>query len=47
MESLGYYFKANSVTDPAKKRAGFLSVVRPAMYKILHNLLAPDIVGDK
>ena len=41
------FFVANNIVDAEKKRAVFLSVVGPAMYKLLGELLAPVKPGDK
>ena len=40
-ERLDHFFEANSITMSDKKRAVFLSVVGPATYKILRNLISP------
>ena len=47
VERLGHVFVANSITEEAKKRAVFLSVIGPSNYKLLLSLLAPDKPGDK
>ena len=44
---MGHVFVANGITEEAKKRAVFLSVIGPSNYKLLSSLLAPDKPGDK
>ena len=44
---MGYVFVANGITEEAKKRAVFLSVIGTSNYKLLSSLLAPDKPGDK
>ena len=41
------FFVANDIVDVDKKRDVFLSVVGPATYKLLGDLLAPPKPGDK
>ena len=41
------FFVANDIVDAEKKRSVFLSVVGPATYKLLGDLLAPAKPGDK
>ena len=41
------FFVANDIVDAEKKRVVFLSVVGPATYKLLGDLLAPAKSGDK
>ena len=38
VERLGHMFKANKITDAAKKRAIFLSVIGDGNYKLLSSL---------
>ena len=47
VERLQHFFVANDIVDAEKKRAVFLSVVGPATYKLLGDLLAPEKPGDK
>ena len=47
VERLEYFFTANGIEDGAKKRAVFLSVVGPATYKTLRNILSPAKPGEK
>ena len=47
VERLGHFFLANGITDAAKQQAVFLSVIGPATYKTLRNLVSPDKPGDK
>ena len=47
VERLQHFFMANDIVDAEKKRAVFLSVVGPATYKLLGDLLAPAKSGDK
>ena len=44
---MGHVFITNGITEEAKKRAVFLSVIGPSNYKLLSSLLAPDKPGDK
>ena len=47
VERLGHMFEANKITDTAKKRAIFLSVIGAGNYKLLSSLVAPAKPGDK
>ena len=47
VERLQHFFVANDIVDAEKKRAVFLSLVGPATYKLLGDLLAPAKPGDK
>jgi len=47
VEQLGHVFVANGITEEAKKRAVFLSVIGASTYKLLSSLIAPDEPGDK
>ena len=47
VERLGHFFVANDITTVEKKRAVFLAVIGPATYRLLHNLLSPEKLGDK
>ena len=47
VERLGHMFEANEITDAAKKRAIFLSVIGAGNYKLLSSLVAPAKPGDK
>ena len=47
MEHLTHFFLANRIDEAEKKRAVFLSVIGPAAYKLLRNLLAPAKPGEK
>ena len=44
---MGHFFLANGIENADKKRAVFLSVVGPATYKTLRNLVSPAKPGDK
>ena len=46
-ERLEYFFAANGITDAAKKRAVFLSVIGACTYKTLRNILSPAKPGEK
>jgi len=46
-ERLGPVFIANGITEDAKKRAVFLSVIGTSTYKLLSSLIAPNKPGDK
>ena len=46
-ERLGYYFVANDVQDPAKKKAILLTVCSPSTFQLLKNLLQPDTPKSK
>ena len=41
VERLEFYFIANGIEDPEKKRAVLLTVSGPATYKLIRNLSAP------
>ena len=45
-ERLGHFFVANSITDAAKKRAVLLTVIGPATYKLVRNLVSPKKPGE-
>ena len=47
IERLGHVFVANGITEDAKKRAVFLSVIGASTYTLLSSLLAPDKPGEK
>ena len=47
IERLKFFFQANGITDADKKRAVFLSVVGPASYKLLRNLISPARPDEK
>ena len=47
VERLTHFFQANEIDEAEKKRAVFLSVIGPATYKLLRNLLAPAKPGEK
>ena len=47
VERLSHFFTANGITEAAKKRAVFLSVIGAASYKTLRNILSPAKPGDK
>ena len=47
VERWGHVFVANGITEDAKKRAVFLSVIGASTYKLLSSLLAPDKPGEK
>ena len=47
VECLTHFFLANGIDEAEKKRAVFLSVIGPAAYKLLRNLLAPAKPGEK
>ena len=44
VERLGHFFV---ITTAEKKCAVFLTVIGPATYRLLHNLLSPEKLGDK
>ena len=46
VERVGHFFSANAITEGAKKRSIFLSLIGPSTYKLLRNLLAPTKPGD-
>ena len=41
------FLGANGITDAEKKRAIFLSVVGPSMYRLIKNLVSPAKPGEK
>ena len=47
VERLEHVFVANGITDGAKKRAVFLSVIGASNYKLLSSLVAPAKPGEK
>ena len=47
VERLEHVFVANGITDGAKKRAVFLSVIGATNYKLLSSLVAPAKPGEK
>ncbi len=47
VERLNHFFLANAIENADKKRAVFLSVIGPAVYKMLASLLAPVKPGEK
>ena len=47
MERMNRYFLANDVSDAAKKRAIFLSVVGDTTYKLIYDLVAPKKPTEK
>ena len=46
VERLGFFFTANGITAD-KKHAVFLSVVGVATYKVLRNLISPELPSEK
>ncbi len=46
-ERLGHFFLANGIETAEKKRAVLLTVIGPATYKLLSNLIAPKKPGDE
>ncbi|XP_032443207.1 uncharacterized protein LOC116735412 [Xiphophorus hellerii] len=46
-EILDQFFEANDVDDSAKQRAILISVVGPATYKLMRNLVSPDKPSSK
>ena len=46
-EQLEFYLEANGITDPATKKAVFLSSCGDSCYRLLRNLIAPDRPKDK
>ena len=44
-ERLGH-FSANDITEAPKKRAVLLTVIGPATYKVLRNLVSPEKLGE-
>ena len=47
VERLGYYFAANDVEDPVRKKAIFLTLIGPSTYKTLRSLVHPSTPGEK
>ena len=47
VERLEHVFVANGITDGAKKRTVFLSVIGASNYKLLSSLVAPAKPGEK
>ena len=47
VERLEFYFIANGIDDPVKKRAVLLTVSGPATYKLIRNLSAPKKPSEK
>jgi len=47
VERLNHYFSANEITDAGKKRDILLSVCGKTAYKLLQDLLAPELPGSK
>ena len=45
-ERLGHLFSANDITEAAKKCAILLTVIGPATYKVLRNLVSPEKPGE-
>jgi hypothetical protein len=45
-ERLGHFFTANGIEDAAKKRSILLSMMGPAAYKLLCNLVTPKKPGE-
>ena len=45
IQRLEFYFIANGIEDPEKKRAVLLTVSGPATYKLIRNLSAPKKPG--
>ena len=41
-EVLDQFFEANGIDDGEKQRAILISVVGPATYKVMRNLVSPD-----
>ena len=46
-ERLSHFFEASGINTAEKKQAVFLSVIGPAMYKILQNLISPAKPEEK
>ena len=44
---LGFYFSANDIEDPGKKRSILLTVCGPSTYQLLKSLLQPASPADK
>ena len=47
VERLNFYFEANAINAAAKKRAAFLTLVGPEVYKTLRSLVAPQKPNEK
>ena len=47
VERLEFYFIANGIEDPEKKRAVLLTVSGPATYKLIRNLSSPKKPAEK
>ncbi|XP_072398354.1 uncharacterized protein [Diabrotica undecimpunctata] len=47
VERMDFFFTANNITDPDKKKATFLSLCGPNTYEIIRSLVAPSKVSDK
>ena len=47
VERLRHFFTANGVEDADKKRAVFLSIIKPRTYKLLSSLTATAAPGEK
>ena len=45
-ERLGHFFTANGITEVTVKRATLLTVIGPATYKVLRNLVSPKKPGE-
>ena len=46
-ERLGFYFSANDIEDPGKKRSILLTLCGPSTYQLLKSLLQPASPADK
>ena len=47
VKRLENFFLANDIDDDEKKRAVFISIIGPSMYKTLRNLVTPAKPADK
>ena len=47
VEQLKFYLQANGMESEEKKRAPFLTVVEPAMFKLLRSLIVPAAPADE
>ncbi|XP_072398178.1 uncharacterized protein [Diabrotica undecimpunctata] len=47
VERMDFFFLANNITDPDKKKATFLNLCGPNTYEIIRSLVAPSKVSDK
>ncbi len=47
IERLGHFFAANGITSADRKRSILLTVIGPATYKLLRNLVAPEKPGTR